>query len=327
MAYPCETIRDLLPLYIDKVCSAQSRNIVDEHLGGCADCQDVLQKMQNSAYSDHLRNERESVVGHYAKKVKRKSLTAGLCMAAILAVPILVCLIVNLATDHALNWFFIVLTALLVFASLTVVPLVAETRKGLYTLGSFTASLLLLLLTCSIYTGAGWFWVAAIPVVFGLAVVFMPYVLHALPLKGFAAKNKGLISMAVDTVLLYAVVIESGLYTGAQNYWRSALLITTFCASFAWLLFAVIRYLPANGLTRGGISVIVTGVMFAVCNDVIVWILEGTFSLSMLAANLTVWQQATFNPNTYLIALLSCCILGAALLVAGFFYKRAKAKK
>jgi hypothetical protein len=38
MKYPCEVIRDLLPLYIDGCCSEGSRRMVEEHLDECPTC-------------------------------------------------------------------------------------------------------------------------------------------------------------------------------------------------------------------------------------------------------------------------------------------------
>ena len=42
MNYPCSVIQDLLPLYIDGVCSEESRKVIDEHLAGCAACRQLL---------------------------------------------------------------------------------------------------------------------------------------------------------------------------------------------------------------------------------------------------------------------------------------------
>lgn len=42
---PCEIIRDLLPLYRDQVCSAESSAAVKEHLSQCAACQGTLVSM------------------------------------------------------------------------------------------------------------------------------------------------------------------------------------------------------------------------------------------------------------------------------------------
>lgn len=41
----CNIVRDLLPLYHDGVCSAESRRLVEEHLAGCEACSQVLADM------------------------------------------------------------------------------------------------------------------------------------------------------------------------------------------------------------------------------------------------------------------------------------------
>ena len=44
----CEIVQDLLPLYIDDVCSETSREMIREHLSGCPDCTKLLKQMQDS---------------------------------------------------------------------------------------------------------------------------------------------------------------------------------------------------------------------------------------------------------------------------------------
>ena len=39
---PCNVNKDLLPLYVDDVCSEESKAIVEEHLAGCEECQDYF---------------------------------------------------------------------------------------------------------------------------------------------------------------------------------------------------------------------------------------------------------------------------------------------
>lgn len=48
MNYPCEVIQDLLPLYLDGVCSAQSRTAVEQHLRECPACQSFLDAMRKA---------------------------------------------------------------------------------------------------------------------------------------------------------------------------------------------------------------------------------------------------------------------------------------
>ena len=38
MKYPCEMIQDLIPLYIEGICSDESKKIVEEHLSLCKSC-------------------------------------------------------------------------------------------------------------------------------------------------------------------------------------------------------------------------------------------------------------------------------------------------
>ncbi len=49
MKYPCAMIQDLLPLYIDGVCSEESKKIIEDHLTGCAACRQLLEEMKNAA--------------------------------------------------------------------------------------------------------------------------------------------------------------------------------------------------------------------------------------------------------------------------------------
>ncbi|MCH5273418.1 MAG: zf-HC2 domain-containing protein [Lachnospiraceae bacterium] len=48
MKITCDVCRDLLLLYEDDICSADSRKLVDTHLNGCDDCRTYLKKMRTS---------------------------------------------------------------------------------------------------------------------------------------------------------------------------------------------------------------------------------------------------------------------------------------
>ena len=43
---PCEVIQDLLPLYVDDVCSPKSKLYIEEHLTGCAECRNYLASLK-----------------------------------------------------------------------------------------------------------------------------------------------------------------------------------------------------------------------------------------------------------------------------------------
>lgn len=322
MTISCDLVKDLLPLYHDGICSENSKQLVEEHLSECGNCKSILAKIKDTTLDNQLQRERNDVVGHHAQAVKRKSLIAGISIASVMAFPIVVCLIVNIALDNALDWFFIVLTALMTAASLTVVPLIIEERKGLWTLGSFTGSLTLLLLTCCLYSGGDWFFISIISVLLGLSVLFGPYVVIRIPMKGFMASNNGLLVMAVDTILLYAVVIVSGLYGNDSYYWYSAVMITTVCLLFPWGLFLMIRYLKANTFVRAGLCVIFGGVFLSMMENIINWILGNGFRIQFRNANLLVWNENFTDANIFLLTLISGVVIGGVLLVVGLLRKK-----
>lgn len=323
MKNSCDVIRDLLPLYHDNVCSEESNKMVEAHLQECQVCRNMLKKMKDNTYDSSLQSERENVITHYKQEMKKKMMGAGISVAVVLAIPILVCLIINLATGHALDWFFIVLTSLMVVASVSVVPLIIEERKFLWTIGSFTASLMVLLLTCNLYSRGSWFFVTSVACLFGLSVIFLPFVVYQLPLKGFAVHNKGLLVLSVDTVLLYALIITCGLY-GSFTNWGMALGITTVNVSFVWVLFVIIRYLKVNGFIRSGLCLILSGIFVSLIQDIITFIIEGTLSVSFLHANLGTWNYQVSDANVNLIMLISGCAAGAVMLIMGSLHKYRK---
>ena len=45
----CNIVKDLIPLYIDGCCSAESEKIVEEHIRDCDDCKRLLEDMKSSS--------------------------------------------------------------------------------------------------------------------------------------------------------------------------------------------------------------------------------------------------------------------------------------
>lgn len=326
MKYQCEVIQDLLPLYNDKVCSNVSEKVVEEHLEECMQCRQIAEKLKNVVYDEKLQIEKENVIRAHEKKVKRKTFMVGAYIAGVLMIPVVVCLICNIAIGHSLDWFFIVLASLMVFASITVVPLVADEKRGMYTLGAFTVSLLFLLLVCCIYSRGRWFLIAAVSVIFGLSVVFLPYVVYQVRLPEKISGQKGLLVMTVDTLLLYGVVAVSHFYSGADTiYLFKGILISSISLLLPWGIFAVIRYMKTNGLIKAGICTIITGVFYAFINDIITLIIEGRLHMQIQDVNLGLWTMGfvrkgetdTTTANSWFITVILILIIGIGLIVAG----------
>ena len=238
MKTDCEVIRDLLPLYADEVCSGTSRQLIEEHLRECPDCSAVLEKLRSSEIESGLREEKEQVIEHQAKRFKRRSATVGSVIAGLFMIPVLVCLIVNLASGSALGWFFIVLAGLAVAASLILVPLMVPRDRLFWTFCAFCVTLLTLLAVCCFYTHGNWFFTAASAVLFGLSVVFLPFVVKARPVREYIGSfSRPLLVLAVDVILFANMMNMISLYSKSIF---TTILILLGCAAGGWLLYSVI---------------------------------------------------------------------------------------
>ena len=65
----CDIIQDMLPLYYDEVCSADSRKMIEEHLQECEKCSNIFQKLKTECVVDTKENAesiQSSVMGKMA---------------------------------------------------------------------------------------------------------------------------------------------------------------------------------------------------------------------------------------------------------------------
>lgn len=331
MKYDCDIIQDLLPLYQDKVCSGKSRAAVEEHISECAVCRKMAEQMGDSTVEEKLTWEKNSVIQKHQKLVNRKTTTIGMTMAGILMIPVLVCLICNLAIGHALDWFFIVLTAMLLVASFLVVPLIAETRRVMWVIVTGTVSLILLLLTCSIYTHGRWFWVASGGSILGISVVFAPFVTVPLCRGTKLQRHTAALTVLWDTIWLYLLLFACGIFIhGDAVYWYMAITISSYIVVLVWIYVLVIEYGKGNGQTKAGTLVAVSGIWFALANDVLNFFLvpvgaddgNGLGSLD-LGKGFFFGDIETLNANLlFLIIVVSVCIGG--LMICSGMRKRKK---
>lgn len=92
MKINCNMADDLLPLYLDDSCSAESRSALEEHLSECSDCRDKLARMQNNILLPQIEDERNTPqLISYAKKVRhhRIRLTVFIVIMTVIAAFIL----------------------------------------------------------------------------------------------------------------------------------------------------------------------------------------------------------------------------------------------
>lgn len=64
----CNIIRDLLPSYVDDICSEDSRHLIEEHLEGCEQCRTHLKLLKDTTLTDEQGEQKQIF---YLKKIKR----------------------------------------------------------------------------------------------------------------------------------------------------------------------------------------------------------------------------------------------------------------
>ena len=320
MKVQCEIIRDLLPLYLDGIASEPSRQMVEAHFSECSECNALFSQMKNNTVENEVEEEKNDVIARQRRFFKRKSALVGSVLAGIFMIPILVCLIVNLANGAGLTWFFIVLASLLVAASLTVVPLVTPVDKFLWTLGTFSASLILLLGVCCIYTGGKWFFVASSASLFGIGTVFLPFAVRSKPLSAVLKNQKGLAVMTADTVLYILMMLSIGIFTKAPDFFRISAALSLPVMAFVWTAFVLFRYCGKNGWIKSGLCAMLSGA-FLFFADAFVSLLMG-FGARLPVFSPLVWNYGTVDGNVKWLALTCGILIGACFILIGLTHGR-----
>ena len=156
-----------------------------------------------------------------AEKYLRLTRTYRVVQYVIYGAILLGCAIGNLASQGTLSWFWIALAAVLLAASLTLVPALVGLRQELVpcrasiSLGCALASLELLLLCCCLYSGGDWFPMAGVSVLFGASLFMVPVLLWQLPLPVLEGRRLS-VYLVLETVLLELLLLTGCLYSGGD---------------------------------------------------------------------------------------------------------------
>ena len=125
----------------------------------------------------------------------------GSAFSGLLLIPLTV--IISLVFAPGVGWYYVVLAALCVAASLVAVPLIVPEDKLFWTFCAFCASLMVLLGVICLYTRGDWFGIAASATLFGLSAVALPFLVKTRPVKRLiGSANRTLIVLGVDFALL-----------------------------------------------------------------------------------------------------------------------------
>ncbi|MCD7981218.1 MAG: helix-turn-helix domain-containing protein [Clostridiales bacterium] len=263
-----------------------------------------------TASDDMHQREVEEQSRGYLRIIRTYSWITYLCYAAAQIPTIIVCL----ASGSGLPGFVIRLCALLIVFSLLNVPVLVKRKRLHWIFWCAYGSLLLLLTVCRLShieaEYGHWYLMAIFGVSLGLLGVFLPLLLQTSTLEHPALHHKGLICMAVDTVLIYLLVIFGNLFADNLNNsnLKEILLFGLFCTAIAWGLFALFRYTRLSTLLCSFITAEVSGIMILLGNSAVESSLYG-IRFQILEINLADWSDEFINQNLGVVTMICAGVL------------------
>lgn len=97
----CDIVQDLLPLYCDDACSAESRRLVDEHLHQCPDCRETYQLMRAALPARAAHTQQQTTA--QAARAWKASIRKNVRRAYLITLAVIVVLIAAVCLYHGLH--------------------------------------------------------------------------------------------------------------------------------------------------------------------------------------------------------------------------------
>ena len=225
-------------------------------------------------------------------------------------VALLTCFICNLAVNHTLSWFYIVLTALIcAYAFVPTFTSFFKRKKLLvFTITSYL-SICLLLFTCAVSTdGLYWFPVACIGTLMGYILIFGTILLSRTTLSRFK------FVIAFTAVLVLNILILLCVYSWQPFMLGSAILITIY-AYIPVIFCTVICMFPFLGFFKAGICTLVASCAYYCMG----YVTNALFGLNEnhYEVDFHNWAQCVTG-NVHLIVITAMVFISAVLFIIGF---------
>jgi len=253
-----------------------------------------------------------------AKKFRAIATTYNMTLFVGFAIALFVSFIVNLATEGTLSWSLIVLTAIIVAASVLIVPQYIKKHKIVFTPLVFLSSLLLLLAVINIFSGTPvWFVIPLMALIFVYSLIFVPLLIKAYLPK--LSRHNAVISTAISFVVLFLMLIVINAYTalaGDDSFgwaFTIALPVLLFWSLAVFGAIVLIRYAKINWAFKTSIFVLAYLVFITSFMPFASLLGIETDGDNFWQVNFSRWNSDTISPNVMMIH------LGVVLIVSGVF--------
>lgn len=235
------------------------------------------------------------------------------------AVALITCFICNLAINHTLTWFYIVLAALIcAYSFMPTFTSFFKERKLLVFVVTSYLSICLLLFTCAVYTnGLYWCLTACIGVLIGYILLFVPILLTKTSLSRFNFLIAFSATFGLTILLLFSV-------NAFNPFMLSPAVLITFYAFIPVLFCSLICMLRFDGFLKAGICTPFSSIIYYFSGH-IVNLLFGTTE-NHYNVDFNNWK-ACINGNIHAIVLSSLLLLSAIFIAIGVSRSCKKHKK
>mgnify|MGYP003369789593 CR=1 FL=1 len=254
---PCDVVQDLLPLYVDGVCSADSRQLVDAHLAECDDCRRVLADLQESETEVAFHADAKAVIRAHNKHQSKTALALGVLISVFLTGVMGVMLYVTLKGWSDWQTTITVGASLLFLAGLTAVPLLASSKRLTKAIVFSTLALVLVILCEEAFFGeeSGLETLQIITAtIFAISLFAFPVVVRQAHLPEPLCHHKLVITMLWDSI--WFVLMMLFLAIDVPQEMGFVTVATLSLVAVAWLIALAARYLRVHWLAKGGIAVV-----------------------------------------------------------------------
>lgn len=254
---PCDVVQDLLPLYVDGVCSADSRQLVEAHLAECDDCRRVLADLQESETEVAFHADAKAVIRAHNKHQSKTALALGVLISVFLTGVMGVMLYVTLKGWSDWQTTITVGASLLFLAGLTAVPLLASSKRLTKAIVFSTLALVLVILCEEAFFGeeSGLETLQIITAtIFAISLFAFPVVVRQAHLPEPLCHHKLVITMLWDSI--WFVLMMLFLAIDVPQEMGFVTVATLSLVAVAWLIALAARYLRVHWLAKGGIAVV-----------------------------------------------------------------------
>lgn len=91
MDIPCEVVRDLIVMYVDDVCSEESRDVVEKHMESCSGCREFCELLKEPVAVKKISEKSVKIAKEPFLKIRKRNFINAILAIVVTAAVMIVC--------------------------------------------------------------------------------------------------------------------------------------------------------------------------------------------------------------------------------------------